>query len=176
MVSGLDGGRDIDLRAHALAGLHLHGRLLGFDGATARFADDLAANLDDADAADAAIRAAIDRWISEAGIDAPPAASRGAPPWTPAADAPRTLDLVRAGIGAIVWCIGFRPDFGWVGAPVFDEQGRPVHRRGVTQTPGLYFLGLPWLHSWGSGRMAGVARDAEYLAERIVERDRSVGV
>ena len=67
-----------------------------------------------------------------------------------------------------MWCIGFRAAFGWVALPVLDERGRPVHRRGVTATPGLYFLGLPWLHSWGSGRMSGVARDAEYLADRIV--------
>jgi putative flavoprotein involved in K+ transport len=44
-----------------------------------------------------------------------------------------------------------------------------VHERGVTQAPGLYFLGLPWLYSWGSGRMSGVSRDAAYLAEKIIE-------
>jgi putative flavoprotein involved in K+ transport len=42
-----------------------------------------------------------------------------------------------------------------------------VHLRGVTQVPGLYVLGLPWLHTWGSGRFSGVARDADYLAEQI---------
>jgi putative flavoprotein involved in K+ transport len=42
-----------------------------------------------------------------------------------------------------------------------------VHARGVTGEPGLYFLGLPWLWTWGSGRFSGVGHDAEYLAERI---------
>ncbi len=70
----------------------------------------------------------------------------------------------------MVWCIGFLPDFGWVDAPVFNGRGEPVHVRGVTGQGGLYFLGLPWLHTWGSGRFSGVARDAEFLVERIAER------
>jgi putative flavoprotein involved in K+ transport len=45
-----------------------------------------------------------------------------------------------------------------------------VHQRGVTAVPGLYFLGLPWLHTWGSGRFSGVARDAEFLAEAIAQK------
>lgn len=52
-------------------------------------------------------------------------------------------------------------------APVFNGRGDPVHVRGVTQQPGLYFLGLPWLHTWGSGRFSGVARDAEHLAGHL---------
>ena len=75
----------------------------------------------------------------------------------------------------MVWCIGFLPEFGWVDAPVFNGRGEPVHLRGVTGVPGLYFLGLPWLHTWGSGRFSGVARDALYLAERIEKAQRSAG-
>lgn len=168
-VSGRDGGRDIDLRRHALAGMRLHGRLLGLEGTTARFGTDLAANLDAADAANASIKASIDRWIAGEGIEAPTEAPY-LPPWAPPAEAPLRLDLAEAGIGAIVWCIGFRAEFGWIDAPVFDGHGRPRHKRGVTDTPGIYFLGLPWMHSWGSGRMSGVARDAEFLADRITER------
>lgn len=63
--------------------------------------------------------------------------------------------------------IGFRTDYRWLRAGVFDGEGHPTHNRGVTAVPGLYFLGLPWQHTWGSGRFAGVARDAEYLADRI---------
>ena len=50
---------------------------------------------------------------------------------------------------------------------MFTGSGYPSHQRGVTTVPGLYFLGLPWLHTWGSGRLSGVGRDAEYLADRI---------
>jgi len=50
---------------------------------------------------------------------------------------------------------------------VFTGRGHPVHERGVTRVPGLYFIGRPWLHTWGSGRFSGVARDAHVIAERI---------
>ena len=56
---------------------------------------------------------------------------------------------------------------------MFDGRGYPTHRAGVTDVPGLYFLGLPWLTTWGSGRFAGVARDAVHLAERIAARSRT---
>jgi len=71
----------------------------------------------------------------------------------------------------VVWSIGYRADYRWVQIGVFDGQGHPRHVRGVTGVDGLYFLGLPWLHTWGSGRFAGVARDAEYLAGQITGPD-----
>ncbi|MCY1551291.1 flavin-dependent oxidoreductase [compost metagenome] len=89
--------------------------------------------------------------------------------WEPAEERTR-LDLAAAGITSVVWCIGFSPDFEWVDAPVFNGRGAPIHQRGVTGVPGLYFLGLPWLHTWGSGRFSGVARDAEFLTQAIVQR------
>ena len=58
-------------------------------------------------------------------------------------------------------------DFGWIDVPVFDGSGTPAHERGVTASAGLYFIGLPWLHTWGSARFCGVAEDADHLAETI---------
>jgi putative flavoprotein involved in K+ transport len=137
------------------------------DGAL-RFAPDLKANLDDADETYNRINASIDKYIDKHGIAAP-AASVYEPVWVPAAE--RTaLDLAQAGIGAIGWCIGFRPDFNWLEAPVFNGRGHPGHVRGVTAQDGLYFLGLPWLHTWGSGRFSGIARDAEYVAGIVIGR------
>ena len=72
------------------------------------------------------------------------------------------------GVTSVVWAIGYRPDYRWVKVGVFDGDGRPAHSRGVTAVPGLSFLGLPWQYTWGSGRFAGVARDAAYLVEQIV--------
>ncbi|MEC5399857.1 MSMEG_0569 family flavin-dependent oxidoreductase [Uliginosibacterium sp. H1] len=165
-VTGRDGGRDIDLRRFALEGMELYGRLHGLEGATLQFAPDLAANLQHGDDIYNGINASIDKFIAARGIDAPPA-STYEPVWQPAAER-TTLDLQAAGIAAIVWCIGFTPDFSWVDIPVFNGRSYPGHHRGVTDVPGLYFLGLPWLHTWGSGRFSGIARDALYLAERIV--------
>lgn len=163
-VTGRDGGRDIDLRRFALEGMELYGLLQDLDGTTLTFQPGLRAALDHADRIYNGINAAIDKHIAGAGIDAPPP-SVYEPVWQPAEER-TTLDLSSSGITSVIWCIGFSPDFRWVDAPVFNGRGEPVHVRGVTQQPGLYFLGLPWLHTWGSGRFSGVARDATWLAEQ----------
>ena len=91
------------------------------------------------------------------------------PAWQPPGGPPEPLDLEAAGITSVVWCTGFRPDWGWVEVPFLNESGYPDHVRGVVgATPGLYVLGLPWLYTWGSGRFAGVARDAEHVAGHMV--------
>jgi putative flavoprotein involved in K+ transport len=164
-VTGRDGGRDIDLRQFAREGMKLYGLLEGFGDGVVAFDGRLATRLDEADKIYNGINAAIDKYIAEKGFDAPPP-SVYEPVWRP--DAPGTsLDLAAEGVTSIIWCIGFRPDFGWLEAPVFNGRGQPVHYRGVTHVPGVYFLGLPWLHTWGSGRFSGIARDAEYIAERV---------
>ena len=65
---------------------------------------------------------------------------------------------------------GFRRDFSWLHAPVLDDAGEPVQRRGVTPAPGLYFLGLRWMHRRSSSFLDGVGSGAEHLANRIAER------
>ena len=67
----------------------------------------------------------------------------------------------------MIWATGFRLDHSWIDVPVFDGQGTVVHRRGVTESPGLYFIGLPWQHTRGSALLGFVKDDAEYLAEQI---------
>ena len=167
-VTGRDGGRDIDLRQFALQGMQLYGALHGFDGTALQFEPTLRENLDAADRIYNGINASIDRYIEKAGITAPPGGVY-TPVWQPGPER-TSLDLRAAGITSVVWCIGFRPDFAWLDAPVFNGRGQPSHVRGVAPQPGLYFIGLPWLHTWGSGRFSGVARDALYLAEQIEAR------
>ena len=164
-VTGRDGGRDIDLRRFANEGMELYGLLTGLDGETLTFSPDVAAKLDAADAVYNGINASIDKFIAEKHMDAP-AQSVYEPVWTPSQERTR-LSLKASGISSIVWCIGFSPDFTWLDIPVFNGRGYPGHVRGVTTEPGLYFLGLPWLHTWGSGRFSGVAKDALFLAEKI---------
>ncbi|MEO6855892.1 MAG: MSMEG_0569 family flavin-dependent oxidoreductase, partial [Rhodoferax sp.] len=164
-VTGRDGGRDIDLRRFALEGMELYGLLTDLQGDTLQFQPNLQAHLDHADGIYNGINASIDKYIATHAIDAPPGGPY-VPVWQPAEER-TTLDLAASGITTVVWCIGFLPDFAWVDAPVFNGRGEPVHVRGVTHQPGLYFLGLPWLHTWGSGRFSGVAQDALYLAEQI---------
>ena len=164
-VTGRDGGRDIDLRRFAAEGMQLYGLLKGLDGNVLRFAPDLASNLAHADSIYNGINASIDKFIAQRGLAAPPA-SVYEPVWN-VPEERESLDLAAAGITSVIWCIGFQPDFSWLEAPVFNGRGHPVHVRGVTAQAGLYFLGLPWLHTWGSGRFSGVARDALFLAEQI---------
>src|SRR4051794_22522868 len=76
----------------------------------------------------------------------------------------------RQQLSAVIWATGFRVDHSMVRLPVFDADGRVEHRRGVTAIPGLYFLGMPWLHTRGSALLGWVTDDAEYIAGRIAER------
>ncbi|QGZ65409.1 MSMEG_0569 family flavin-dependent oxidoreductase [Paraburkholderia acidisoli] len=169
-VTGRDGGRDIDLRRFASEGMELYGVLEDLEDGALRFRPNLRASLDSADDTYNRINASIDKFIAQQGIEAPPGEPYR-PVWEPQQER-ATLDLAASGIGSIVWCIGFRPDFSWIDLPVFNGRGYPGHVRGVTPHEGLYFLGLPWLHTWGSGRFSGVARDAAYLADRILTQAR----
>lgn len=76
-------------------------------------------------------------------------------------------DGQRIEAGTVIWATGFRPDYSWVHVPVFDPGGRVAHRRGVTEIPGLYFLGLTWQHTRGSALLGWVGEDAKYIAEEI---------
>jgi putative flavoprotein involved in K+ transport len=75
-----------------------------------------------------------------------------------------------ADVKSIVWCTGFRPDFRWIDAPVLGDDGYPRHTRGVTQTPGLYFLGLRFLYRLNSSLVGGVGADAEYVVNMVKAR------
>ena len=168
-VTGRDGGHDIDLRAFAKDGMRLHGRLTttATDG-TLTFDGTLRRSLDAADAVSEGIKDSIDTYIERKQIIAP-REPRYVPVWEPpeAAQGGTALDIRAAGITSVVWATGFGTDHRWIDIPVFDGRGYPTHERGVTSCPGLYFLGLPWQHTWGSGRFAGVGDDAEYLARQI---------
>ncbi|MGQ4618416.1 MSMEG_0569 family flavin-dependent oxidoreductase [Nocardia sp. R7R-8] len=164
-VTGRDGGRDIDLRQFALEGMALYGRMTDVRNGTAHFAPTLEKSLDAADAVAESIKDSIDAYIARMHIDAP-TQPRYVPVWRPEHEITE-VDLASHNITSVIWSVGYRTDYRWLRVGVFDGEGHPCHNRGVTATPGLYFLGLPWLHTWGSGRFAAIARDAEYLADRI---------
>ncbi|MCY7278553.1 MAG: MSMEG_0569 family flavin-dependent oxidoreductase [Phormidesmis sp. CAN_BIN44] len=170
-LTGRDGGREIDLRRFALEGMQLHGRLKTVGDRGLDFWGDLKQNLDQADAVSESIKKTIDEFIAKHQIQAPTEPPYQ-PVWEPENDI-LTLDYEQANIGAVIWSTGYESDFSWVELPVFDGKGYPGHDRGVTQLEGLYFLGLPWLYTWGSGRFSGVARDANYIADYIASRKKS---
>lgn len=86
----------------------------------------------------------------------------------PKLDDGRVLDVAN-----VIWCTGFRPDYGWIDLPVFDEYGYPIHERGVVESqPGLYFMGLLFQRTLSSALLVGVGKDAEYIAGHIRGRQR----
>ena len=72
-------------------------------------------------------------------------------------------------VDAVIWATGYRPEHSWISVPAIDREGRLRHRRGVTDTPGLYLLGLSWQHTRGSALLGWVKEDAEYIARRVGE-------
>ena len=76
-----------------------------------------------------------------------------------------TLDVAN-----VVWCTGFTPGLDWLDLPIFDAEGHVVQRRGVTNVPGLYILGLGFLYSYSSMMIQGVGRDAAYIVGRAADR------
>src|SRR5580698_5372695 len=166
-LTGRDGGRDIDLRAFAKEGMSLYGRLRAVEGGKMLFEANLKMNLDEADRVYNGINALIDKHIARTEVSAP-LAEPYKPVWQPDGD-PVELDLIAAGVGAIVWATGFTPDWSYVQLPIFDGSGYPVNRRGVTSVPGVFVIGLPWLWTWGSGRFLSVGRDAESVVGHWVQ-------
>src|SRR4029453_13925445 len=105
------------------------------------------------------------RDLAAAGVERGPrvaGARDGLPEWA---------DGRVAEVGNVVWCTGFRTDFGWIDLPVFDGDGRPRQYRGVVESePGLSFLRLPFQCSLSSGGLPGRGRDARCLARQIARR------
>jgi putative flavoprotein involved in K+ transport len=164
-TTGHEGGHDLNFRTLHASGVELLGRFLGANGSTLHFADDLAASVDFGDTRWADIRGWIDRCCAATGITTP---DYNIPP--PMRIKTRTeIDVVRDGIGTVIWTSGFRPDYSWVKFPIFDDMGFPVQVDGQTSVPGLYFMGVHWMRKNKSAILYGVGEDAEIVARHIVE-------
>ena len=177
LLTGVNGGHDLNLRCLAQAGVVLLGHVIrGGDGKLA-LAPDLRATLLRGDGWYVQFTNAVDAHVRQHGLDAPKdEGTRERLPDPQEVAAPiLELDLRAAGITSVIWASGFRYDFGWVRLPVFSTGGAgqatgPIHQRGITQVPGLYFVGLPWLSKRKSSLLAGVGEDAAFLADHIKGR------
>lgn len=157
-VSGTEGGHDCNPLTLAARGAVPVGRLEGFRGARALFAGDLHANIANGIEFVANL---IKGFDEHAGVVPEPRSAE-------APDLPELRELDLAGVGAIVWATGFRPDYSWIELPVLHDSGRPVHRRGVTAFPGLAFVGMHWQHKRKSSLFLGVGEDAEHVVSQLV--------
>jgi putative flavoprotein involved in K+ transport len=169
VITGVNGGYDVDVRRMAADGVIVVGRLVGAADGTVALAANANVILDEADQAYASFLSAAREFVTKAKLEGDLADESPADPLPlPAVVEERdSLDLERENITTILWATGYAYDYGWVKVPVFDDRERPVQNRGVTQVPGLYFLGLHWMHTFKSGVFSGVGSDAEYLAEHM---------
>ena len=137
-----------------------------------RFAPGLARDLAAGDANYLSLLDAADAYAAREGLDLPeePSARVMEPDPSCVTTPILRLDLSNAGITTIIWATGFAFDFGWLQVGALDARGTPVHRRGITDVPGLYVLGLPFLSRRASSFIFGVEQDAARLAEHIEAR------
>ena len=168
-VSGAYGGQTMDFRRLAGEGVTLTGLTEGFSDGTLTFADDLQRNVDAGDANYREMLDAADAYLERTGLKLPeePAARDMWPDPDCMKNPIRSIDIAGEGISAIIWATGFRQDFSWMKFDAFDEKGAPLHQRGVSKEPDVYFLGLPWQSRRGSTFLWGVWHDAKYIADQI---------
>lgn len=168
-VSGARGGQTMDFRRLAGEGVTLTGLTSGFKDGVLEFADDLAKNVSAGDANYLEVLDMADAYIARTGIDLPeePEARQRFPDPDCLTDPILSLDLAAEGVTSIIWATGFRQDFDWLKVDAFDEKGAPIHQRGMSVAPDVYFLGLPWQSRRGSSFLWGVWHDAKYVADQI---------
>src|SRR5215471_16564319 len=174
-ISGKDGGHTLNLHQFARDGVILVGHLQGVDDGKIKLAQDLKENLAKADKFEAEFVKAIDEYIIKTKMNVP---EERLPALTDGFDAEviTELDLKSAGISNVIWATSYDFDFSFVKLPVVDGDGYPIQHRGVTNYPGLYFVGMPWLHNAKSGLIYGVGEDAAYIAMKMSSDDRPASV
>jgi putative flavoprotein involved in K+ transport len=169
-VSGYEGGRTVDFRRLAHAGIELVGLTQSYENGVMRFAEGLAQNVADGDQAYFDVLRDADAYIAENGLPFPPEPEA----WELLPDPAcltkpiLSLDLQKAGITTVLWATGFQFDYSWLKVKAFHENGEPYHKRGISAESGIYFLGLPNLVNRASSFIYGVWHDAKYIADHIV--------
>jgi putative flavoprotein involved in K+ transport len=169
LITGVDGGYDVDLRHFAANGGHVLGRLRDADDEQLHFDGNAEQCLSEADGTYADFVRAAENLVAARGLDLPPATARpslGIGPVLPVLG----LNAAASDINTVIWATGYTYDYQWIDMDVFDVQGAPKQQRGVTSCPGLYFLGLHWMHTLKSGLLFGVGEDAAFIAEHISAR------
>jgi putative flavoprotein involved in K+ transport len=172
VISGAYGGATVDFRRFAAEGITLLGRVTAARDGVLEIAPDLAESLAQGDLVYTTFLDMVDLHVRQHGLDCPDdVAARVILPDPACVTAPlQKLDLAAENIHAVIWATGYGVDFGWIDIPVFDANGEPLHRGGITAVDGLYFLGLQWLSRMKSSFLSGVGDDAAALADHIAAR------
>ncbi|MBO4269225.1 flavin-containing monooxygenase [Microbispora triticiradicis] len=167
VLSGKDGGQDLSLPILAAKGVTLVGSVRGAQGGVLVLEDNVRAVAQAAAHKERELLKAIDAAIEQRGLVVP--AADPSPEYDPSLikDYGGTLDLVAGGITTIIWATGFVPDYGILPAEALDQDGLPVHRRGMGTLPGLYYAGLPEAGSVMPLLIAATRNQAERVARHI---------
>ncbi len=168
-VSGAYGGRTINFKELGNDGMTLVGMTQSYADGVIHFAQDLVENVAQGDENYLGLLDEADEYVRENGLSMPDdPQARDIKPDPDCLTSPlKQLHLAEAGVNAVIWATGYSVDYSWLDVDVTDQQNKPVHQRGVTAVPGLYFLGLPWQSRRGSAFIWGVWHDAKYLADHI---------
>jgi putative flavoprotein involved in K+ transport len=168
-------GRTVSLQGLQRQGVHLMNRLGDVTDGVLTTEGDLADHIAFADDFSIEFKRNVDAYIKEHGLDVPEGEDdpndRPASPDVANAGLTR-LDLDAANVTTVIWCTGFKPRLDWLPSKATDDQGRPVHDRGISPVPGVFFLGFPWLHTRKSGIIFGIGDDARHLVVAITSRIR----
>jgi len=158
----------LDLNALTESGVRLTGRLAGITAGRLLFSGSLANQCALSDLKLGRLLDTIDRWATEHGLDGQVEAPHRFPPTRVEAAPALSLDLARAGIKTILWATGYRPDHSWLEVPVLDRKGQIRHDGGITGSPGMYLIGMPFLRRRKSALIDGAGDDARDLSEHLV--------
>jgi putative flavoprotein involved in K+ transport len=172
VITGAYGGYTVDFRRFAADGMTLLGQVKAAGDGAIDLAPGLATDLANGDGVYTAFLDMADAHVLKHALELPDdPEARAMLPDPPGVSAPlRRLDLRASGITSVVWATGYGVDFGWIDIPILNARGEPVHVRGITAVPGLYFLGLAWLSNLNSSFLSGVGDDAAELADHIAAR------
>jgi putative flavoprotein involved in K+ transport len=168
-VASIAGGQMVNLFKFADDGVTLLGRIHDAQENDISLSPDLNESLAKADEFAENFKQEINKFIRKTGLPAPEEdedTAHSKPEFEVASD----LNLGSAGINTIIWATGYSFDFSWIKFPIVDEYGYPIQQRGITSQPGLYFLGLNWMHQRKSGLFLGVGEDAAHVAGHLAGR------
>jgi putative flavoprotein involved in K+ transport len=167
--TGIDGGHSINLHQFMRDGVVLLGHIQSIQGYQVALASDMKENLSKGDKFEVDFVKQIDEYIESNGMDVP---IENLPKLRDGYDTREipALGLESTSITTVIWATGYKFDFSLVKLPAFDEDGYPLQKRGVTEFPGLYFIGLPFMPTTRSGLLAGVGDVAAHMSEHIDSR------
>lgn len=169
VVTGVGGGHDVDVRHFARDGVQVVGHLKGVADGTLSIEPNANQILDDADQACREFISIAHELAPGLGMNPPESAEDLHFRDTRVGEL-RSLNMRKANLRSAVWATGYRFNYNWLDLPILDENGTPIQDRGVTPCPGVYFLGLHWMHTFKSGILPYIGEDAAYLVKCIERR------